>query len=111
VPVLLVPIAVVAGLVACAVALRMRRDSRTGLVHERGERPSHAWGLTSPLAFAARANLSVLLMWALALSVWGVATGALVPSMNDFVKSDPAFRDILAGMGMEVSDCRRASSG
>ena len=111
VPVLLVPTAVVAGLVACAVALRLHRDSRTGLIHERGARPSHAWGLTSPLAFAWRANLGVLLMWALALAVWGVATGALVPSMNDVVESDPAFRDILAGMGMEVSNLSKGFVG
>lgn len=111
VPVLLVPVAVVAGLVACAIALLVRRDSRTGLVRERGARPSHAWGLTSPMAFAWRANLGVLLMWALALAVWGAATGALVPSMNDFVDSDPAFRDILAGMGMEVSDLSKGFVG
>jgi ABC-2 type transport system permease protein len=50
-------------------------------------------------------------MWALALAVWGLATGALVPSMNDFVESDPAFREILAGMGMEVSDLSKGFVG
>lgn len=111
VPVLLVPIVVAAGLVGCAVALRVRRDSRSGLVRERGVRPSRAWGLTSPLAFAWRANMGVLVTWAVALAVWGLSTGALVPSMEDFVKSDPAFRDILAGMGMDVSDLSKGYVG
>ena len=109
--VLLVPTIVVAGLVGCAVALRVRRDSRTGLVPERGARPSRAWGLTSPLAFAWRANLGVLLTWAIAIAAWGLATGALVPTVNDFVAADPAFRDILAGMGMNVSDLSKGYVG
>lgn len=111
VPVLLVPVVVVAGLVGCAVTLRVRRDSRTGIVRERGVRRSHAWGLTSPLAFAWRANLGVLCAWAVGLTLWGLATGALVPSVNDFVESDPAFRDILAGMGMDVSDLSKGFVG
>jgi len=34
-----------------------------------------------------------------------------VPSMEDFVRSDPAFRDILAGMGMDVSDLSKGYVG
>lgn len=109
--VLLVPVVVVAVLMGCAIALRVRRDSRAGIVRERGVRPSRAWGLTSALAFAWRANLGVLVTWAVALAGWGLATGALVPSMNDFVASDPAFQDILAGMGMNVSDLSKGFVG
>ena len=102
--VLVVPVAVVAGLVACAVGLRVRRDSQAGLVAERGERPTRAWGLTSPLAFAWRANLGTLIGWAVGLTVWSLIAGVLVPSMNDFIESDPAYQEILAVMGMDVTD-------
>jgi ABC-2 type transport system permease protein len=102
--VLVVPVAVVAGLVACAVGLRVRRDSQAGLVAERGERQTRAWGLTSPLAFAWRANLGTLIGWAVGLTVWSLIAGVLVPSMNDFIESDPAYQQILATMGMDVTD-------
>lgn len=102
--VLLVPVGVVAALVALAVALRTSRDSRAGLVPERGDRPSRSWGLSSPAAFAWRAGLGTLVAWAAGLGVWGLATGALVPTMEDFVASDPSFVEILATMGMRVSD-------
>ncbi|RYV52631.1 ABC transporter permease [Pengzhenrongella frigida] len=108
---LLVPVLVVGGLVGCAIALRVRRDSRTGFVRERGERPSRAWGLTSPLAFAWRTSVGTLVTWAIALAGWGLATGALVPTMNDFVAADPAFQDVLAGMGMNVSDVTKGFVG
>lgn len=108
---LLVPVAVVAGLVGCAIALRIRRDSRTSFVHERDVRPSRAWGLTSSLAFAWRTNLGSLATWAVALAGWGLATGALVPTMNGFVAADPAYRDVLAGMGMNVSDLSKGFIG
>lgn len=108
---LLVPVAIVAGLVGCAIAFRARRDSRTGLIRERKVRPSRAWGLTSPLAFAWRTNLGTLATWAVALTGWGLATGALVPTMNGFVASDPAYRDVLAGMGMNVSDLSKGFIG
>lgn len=102
--VLVVPVAIVAGLVACAVGLRVRRDSQAGLVPERGERQTRAWGLTSPLAFAWRANLGTLVGWAVGLTVWSLIAGVLVPSMNDFIESDPAYQEILAVMGMDLAD-------
>ncbi|MBC7549770.1 MAG: hypothetical protein H7269_02515 [Cellulomonas sp.] len=108
---LLVPVVVVAGLVGCAIELRVHRDSRTGFVRERGGRPSRSWGLTSPLAFAWRSTVGALATWAVALTGWGLATGSLVPTMNDFVAADPAFRDVLAGMGMSTSDLSKGFVG
>ncbi|CAN5137632.1 exporter of polyketide antibiotics [soil metagenome] len=102
--VLAVPLAVVVGLVACAVWLRTRRDSQAGLVAARAERPTRAWGLSSPLAFAWRANLGTLVGWAVGLTVWSLIAGVLVPSMNDFIESDPVYQQILATMGMDVTD-------
>ena len=102
--VLLVPVGVVTVLVAGAVALRVSRDSRAGLVPERRDRASRSWGLSSPAAFAWRAGLGSTLTWAAGLAVWGLATGALVPTMEEFVASDPSFVEILSAMGMRVSD-------
>ncbi len=108
---LLIPVVVVTVFVGCALALRVGRDSRTGLVRERGVRPSHAWCLTSPLAFAWRSNLGTLATWAVALAGWGLAAGAIVPTMNDFVAADPAYRDVLAGMGMNLADLTKGFVG
>lgn len=102
--VLAVPLVVVAALVACAVLLRTRRDSRTGLVAPRAERPARAWGLSSPLAFAWRANLGTLVGWTVGLTVWSLIAGVLVPSMNGFIESDPSYQQVLATMGMDVND-------
>lgn len=102
--VLLVPVGVVTVLVAAAVAHRVSRDSRAGLVPQRGDRASRSWGLSSPAAFAWRAGLGSTLSWAAGLTVWGLATGALVPTMEEFVASDPSFVEILSAMGMKVSD-------
>lgn len=109
--VLLVPVLVVVGLVSCAIALRVRRDSRTGFVSERDVRPSRTWGLTSPLAFAWRTSIGALATWAIAVASWGLATGALVPTMSDFIAADPAFQDVLAGMGMNTSDLTKGFVG
>lgn len=56
------------------------------------------------MAFAWRANLGTLVGWAVGLTVWSLIAGVLVPSMNDFIESDPAYQEILAVMGMDVSD-------
>ena len=102
--VLLLPVGVVTVLVAAAVALRVSRDARAGLVPERRDRASRSWGLSSPAAFAWRAGLGSTLTWVAGLAVWGLATGALVPTMEEFVASDPSFVEILSAMGMKVSD-------
>lgn len=102
--VLLVPLAVAAVLMATAVALRGRRDSGAGLVAGRKGHRSRAWGLGTPLGFAWRAHLGVLLAWGAGVAIAGVVVGALLRTVDDFLANDQAFVDILATMGMEVSD-------
>ena len=102
--VLVVPLAVAAILMAMAVALRERRDSGAGLVAGRERHRSRAWGLGSPLAFAWRAHLGVLLAWGAGVAIAGLVVGAMLRTVDDFLANDPAFVDILAKMGMEVSD-------
>jgi ABC-2 type transport system permease protein len=102
--VLLVPLAVAAVLMATAVALRERRDSGAGLVAGRERHRSRAWGLGSPLGFAWRSHLGVLLAWGAGVAIAALVVGAMLRTVDDFLANDPGFIDLLATMGMEVSD-------
>ena len=102
--VLLVPLAVAAVLMAMAVALRERRDSGAGLVAGRERHRSRAWGLGSPLGFAWRSHLGVLLAWGAGVAIAALVVGAMLRTVDDFLANDPGFIDLLATMGMEVSD-------
>jgi ABC-2 type transport system permease protein len=56
------------------------------------------------MAFAWRANLGMLVGWASGLTIWCLASGALLPGMNDFVESDEGYRRIMATMGIDLTD-------
>ena len=102
--VLLVPPAVAAVLMAAALGLRERRESGAGLLAGRSGHRSRSWGLGSPLGFAWRAHLGVLLAWAAGVAVAALVVGAMLRTMDDLLATDQGFIDILAKMGMEVSD-------
>lgn len=110
-PVLLVPFAVTAGLVASAVLVRRRRDVGAGLITPRAAPTSSRWGLGSPAAFAWRANLGPLAGWAAGVAAWGAVVGAMAPTIGEFLVDDPGFQAILAAMGMDVSDLVRGFVG
>ncbi len=110
-PVLLVPLAVTAVLVAAAVAVRRRRDTGAALLAERSAPRSRRWGLGSPGAFAWRANLGPLLGWAAGVAAWGAVVGTMAPTVGEFLVDDPGFQAILAAMGMDVSDLVRGFVG
>jgi ABC-2 type transport system permease protein len=106
-PVLLVPLAVTMALVAAATMLRERRDSGAGLLAGKEAHRSHRWGLGSPVAFAWRSNLGVLLGWVVAVAIAGLVIGVLLPTVDEYLKEDIGFRDILAAMGMDAADLTR----
>jgi ABC-2 type transport system permease protein len=102
--VLLVPLAVAMALSGAAVVLRERRDSAAGLLAGRSGHRSRSWGLGSPLGFAWRAHLGVLLAWGAGVAIAALVVGAMLRTVDDFLATDQGFIDILAQMGMEVSD-------
>lgn len=106
-PVLAVPVGVVVVLVVAAVRLRDARDTGAGLVGGQESRRSRLWGLGSPLAFAWRTNLAVLVGWVAGLAIWSLVIGLLVRSVADFIAADPSYRDLLATLGVRVSDVPR----
>ena len=88
-PVLLVPLAVLLPPSwAAATAVQERRDTGAGLLAGRVTHRSRSWGLGSPVAFAWRADLAVLLAWGAGVSVAGMVVGVLLPSVDEYLGSD-----------------------
>jgi ABC-2 type transport system permease protein len=106
-PVLLVPLIVTVVLAWVVVAVRMHRDTGAGLLADRGSQRSRTWGLGSPMAFAWRANLGVLLAWAVGVAAARVVVAVLLPTMDEYLASDAGFQDVLAAMGMNLTDLSR----
>lgn len=102
--VLAVPLIVALTLAGAAVALREARDSGSGLIAGRRSYRSRSWGLASPLGFAWRTNLGVLLAWGAGVAVAALVVGAMLHTVDDFLASDEGFVELLAAMGMAVSD-------
>lgn len=103
-PVLLIPLIMTLTLVGAGILLRRRRDTGAGLLADRAVHRSRAWGLGSPLAFAWRSNLGVLTAWAGGLATAGVIVGTLLPTVDEYLATDTGFQDLLATMGMNISD-------
>ncbi|MGB8021447.1 MAG: hypothetical protein WCF04_09495 [Candidatus Nanopelagicales bacterium] len=110
-PVVLVPLVVAAALAVVAAVLRHRRDAGAGLLAGKEAHRSHAWALGSPLAFAWRSSLGALLAWTAGVAVTGLVLGGMVPTLEEFLVSDTGFQDILAALGMDVSDLARGYIG
>ncbi|HRA51361.1 hypothetical protein [Actinotalea sp.] len=102
--VLVVPLAVCAGLVGLAVVLRGRRDAGAGLIVQHRAARSRLLWLGGPLAFAWRATLGTLLGWVAGLVAFGIFIGALLPSIVQFVEGDESYAQILAMFGVDVAD-------
>lgn len=104
---LAVPVGVAVVLAGGALAMRRGRDHGAALLGERGSHTSRAWALTSPMGFAWRANLGVLVAWAAGVAIWGLIGGVLLPSMREFVAADESYREILVAFGMDPADVVR----
>lgn len=104
---LAVPVGVAVVLAGGALVMRRGRDTGAALLGESGSQRSRRWALTSPIAFAWRANLGVLVAWAVGVAVWGLMGGALLPSMREFVDADESYREVLVAFGMDPADIVR----
>ena len=98
-PMLLAPVA----LVAAALLLRARRDQGGAVFAADADRLPRRQLLGSPLAFALRSNLAVLVAWAVALVVFGVVMGALVGTMVDWLTQDAAYQRVFQQMGLDAA--------
>ncbi len=101
--VLLVPLAATGVLVAVAAVLRGGRDAGASVVTRHGVARSRDVWLSSPLAFAWRSSIGVLLGWVAGLAAFGAAIGALLPSIVAFVEGDPGYAQVLAALGLDVA--------
>lgn len=110
-PVLGLPLVVSLALVWAATLLRARRDTGAGVLSVRERHRSRMWGLGSPLAFAWRAGLPALTGWAAGIVATGLVVGAMLPSIDDFLKDDEGFVEILRAFGMDPSDLTRGFVG
>lgn len=110
-PVLLVPVAVTSALVGASLVVRQHRESGASLLAAREEHRSRPWGLHSPVGFAWRANLGVLLAWAAGVAAAGAVVGALLPTFEEFLGSDASLVDMLKAAGMNVDDLTRGFIG
>ncbi len=96
--VLLLPLALVAGLVPLAFLLRARRDLDAGLI---ADRPGPArGGLAGVWDLAVRLHRGVFVSWAVAFLVFGALLGSLATSVTGLVTS-PQMRDIITRLGGE----------
>lgn len=98
-PLLVVPAALAVG----AVQLRARRDQGAALLSSDADRTPRLRMLGSPLAFAWRSNLAVLLAWGVGLVVFGLVMGALVGTMVDWLAQDEDYQRMFEQMGLDAA--------
>lgn len=96
-PALGVPVA----LGVAAVLLRARRDQGGALLASDADRAPRLRMLGSPLAFAWRSNLAVLLAWGFGLVVFGLVMGALIGTMVDWLAQDKDYQRMFEQMGLD----------
>lgn len=96
--VVLLPLAVVAALIASAFVLLEHRDLGTGLVPTRPGPSVGAPSLRSPFALAWRLQRGLLVGWLIGFAVLGLVLGAVAGSVSAIVDS-PEIADMLAKLG------------
>lgn len=110
-PLLALPVTVVLLLTAISLRVRATRDTGAGVLTLRERARGPRRGLRSPLGFAWRSNLPSLTGWAAAILVTGLVVGAMLPAIDEFLRSDAGFQEILRAMGMDPSDLVRGFVG
>jgi ABC-2 type transport system permease protein len=96
--ILLLDLAVAAGLVALAVGLQRRRDLGSGLI---AERPGPAVGsprLADALALNLKVHATSLAVWTVACAVMGALMAAIVPNIGSLLDS-PGAREMFERLG------------
>ncbi len=97
--VLLLHLATAVTLTTLAYWLLVRRDVGAGLVAQRPGRDTAAPTLRGAFGLAWRLDRGSLLLWTLALGLYGLLIGSIVQGIGDEVSSSTAVRDIILRMG------------
>jgi ABC-2 type transport system permease protein len=101
---LLVPAAVVAGLVAVAMVLLEHRDFAAGLVSPRPGRAHAPRSLGSPLGLAWRLQRGAIAGWAVGLFLLGAAYGSIGESIEQYVADNPEVAEFFPGGAADMVD-------
>jgi ABC-2 type transport system permease protein len=88
-----------ATLTTMAFGLLAHRDLGSGMLPSRPGPPEGRPALLHPLGLAWRLQRNVLLAWAAAMLILGVAYGAMAPEVEDLVGSSDATRELLEQFG------------
>jgi ABC-2 type transport system permease protein len=109
--VLLLPLALSAGLAALALALARRRDVGAGLLVARGGRARAPASLAGPMGLAWRLHRGVLAGWAFGFLVFGAVFGSLAREVGSLLSDNPQLAEIIRQLGgsLEVADAFLAS--
>lgn len=91
-----VPLLATALLAAVAAALASRRDFGGGLIAPRPGPATAAARLGTVTGLALRQQRGLVLWWAVAIALTGVAYGSIVESIEEFIADNEAFAEIIA---------------
>lgn len=110
-PALLPPLAAALLLGAAAVLIRARRDTAGAVLAGSDRRRAHGWLLGSPLGFAGRSMLGVLIGWLAGVLCYALVIGTLVQTVVDLVAENDNYRRALESMGMDFTDVTKGFLG
>ncbi|HEU4337078.1 MAG TPA: polyketide antibiotic transporter [Nocardioides sp.] len=95
----LVLVAATAALLAVAAYLTTRRDFGGGLLETRPGRPRASRLLFTPFGVVARVQRSLMVGWAVGLTLLGLLYGAVIPTIPDLIESNPEMADYVGAGG------------
>ena len=95
----LVLVAATAALLAVAAWLTTRRDFGGGLLETRPGRPRASRLLFTPFGVVARVQRSLMVGWAVGLTLLGLLYGAVIPTIPDLIESNPEMADYVGAGG------------
>ncbi|MQY28589.1 ABC transporter permease [Nocardia aurantia] len=97
--VLLLHVALTAALIAVAYALLRRRDLGAGLIAERLGVPAAGADLAGPFGLAWRLQRGTLLVWVIALALYGLLIGGVVHGIGGELGNSKTVNDVISRMG------------
>ena len=95
----LVLVVATAALLAVAAWLTTRRDFGGGLLETRPGRPRASRLLFTPFGVVARVQRSLMVGWAVGLTLLGLLYGAVIPTIPDLIESNPEMADYVGAGG------------
>lgn len=89
---------------AAAVRERARRDLGAARLTGHEGRRARLRLLGGPVAFGWRATSGVLLAWTVSVALFGAVMGSIVSAFVEFVEDDEQYAELLAQLGVDLSD-------